>query len=484
MSGVVISYGDGWGTGLKEASKEAKTVSRRLADYADALNDEVYKKLNNYAGDRNENFNSALNSIRAKITQLEEDSDKYETYSADIDDLKETCKQVDQTVAARVESLTEEFKEANGITTSKFLDNIDLFLTNVKNRTFIGRWLDDAKDWFDQTKDYLKECIEDWYQFQGGEQYLYGSGEAFLKMALAVGTLLVGAATIAAGGPAIVLIGGIAGVILGVIGIINSLANGKNEVRALEEYSDDPAKARRLSGEDTVQDYLRQEGDKNIALRDGIAGTIDAVTIVCEVAKIASGTVALRSNLKSWAGEQGIWSKIKTSAISGTNELKNAFATNNFTNITSSLKNIAIRNLKINYLNADTGKDLGYTIQNWASLSKNALTDVRDWKKGDFGSDNMKSILETLAFNITTVEYEKSNSSNGRVEKKSFYLSKSYELIKKGFSISDDALKLFNSSNSSTKIAVPQSILPDAHVDVPINPIKIDLSGLRASLGY
>lgn len=484
MSGIVISYGGFIGTGLSEAADDAKKVSRRLSEYADALNDDVYRKLSNYAGERTENINSALNSLKGKITQLKDDSDKYTVYSADIDGLKDECQQVDRAVAARVEALTGEFKERNGIKTNTLLDNINLLLTKVKNSTFVGRWLDDASDWFKQADDYLKECIEDWYQFQGGKQFVKGATVAALELVAAVAGIVVTVAGIISGGWTIAAA---AALIAGVIAGANAVINLINEGRALAEYGNDPAKAQRISSENSLQDTMRSESDENIALWDGLAGALDAVTIICAAVGLVTGIKDMAKGLKTWAGNDKIWTKIKTSVASGGRELQAAYRNRDFSGIKTALKTNMMGNFKKSYLEFGSTKEKFSSIKNWAGLTKTVFTDVMDMSCGEFGFDNIKDMLKICAANITVVEYGKINAdgspkigSNGQQEKANISLSKITDSAKKMWSVPSDVIKLFSSSSSSVKVAVPEIQIPDIDVHVAMPSIKIDLAGMRS----
>lgn len=476
MSGIVISYGVGWGTGLKEAADGAKKVSDKLSDYSDALNDDVYKKLNNYAGERTEDFNTALNSIREKIAQLDDDADKYTTYSADIDDLQQTCRAVDKDVAARVESLTGEFKTRNDITTNKFFDSINLLLTKVKNSTFIGRWLDDAVDWYNDCEDYLKECIEDWYQFQGGKEFVKGMTVAALELVIAVTGIVATVAGIMAGGWTIAAVAALIG---GAIATVNAVTNMINEGRALAGYGEDPARAQRISKENSIQDTLRNETHKNISMWDGIAGTLDAVQIVCAAVAFVDG---IKTCVTNWGGSNGMGSAIRNGAANAWNETKNAFRIKDFTNIRTALQSNLSTTFQRNFLDVSDVEKGAKSVKNWGSLSKNIFTNINAIADGDFNKGNAWSAIKDITSMFTMGDYV-----NGSGDTK--YVS-AFDTIKIPgdlYSIGKSTIQLFTSpTKSSINISIPKNIMPDIKVDVRIDipDMKIDCSGLCSTLSY
>ena len=93
MSTASISY-----SSLKDASNEAKSVTKKLDKYADSLYDNVYKKLNKYDGSWTSNLSTAKSKTNAKISELRSEQSKYETYATDLIDLRDECKEVDKAV--------------------------------------------------------------------------------------------------------------------------------------------------------------------------------------------------------------------------------------------------------------------------------------------------------------------------------------------------------------------------------------------------
>ena len=97
MGTVAISY-----SSIKDASREAKSVARKLDDYADELVRSVYNKLNRYKGEWTGNISSASTSINNKVNELRTAAGEYETYATDLKDLREDCKETYKTVKSRI----------------------------------------------------------------------------------------------------------------------------------------------------------------------------------------------------------------------------------------------------------------------------------------------------------------------------------------------------------------------------------------------
>lgn len=294
MSVVSISYGS-----LKDASNEASGVAKRLNKYADVLQNTVYKSICNYKGTWTSNMSTAKSKVNDKVSALRAEADRFEKYSTGLIDLKKKCESTDKSVKLKVSSLTATFKNNHGIKNNPVVNAISYVFTAAGNKTFAGRWLGDFKDKGRAGIDYIKDSISNWYEFNGGKDFLKG---------VAVGTLeiLIGVVGVAALIASIVFTGGaslavIAGGIAGAFGIINGITNNVNEMRAYfaTAYMEDPATGKRLSSLDTFSATIRKETDNHVA--HGFATGLDIISIAASITSLFCGGASLLKNGYKWA---------------------------------------------------------------------------------------------------------------------------------------------------------------------------------------
>lgn len=298
MSQACISY-----SSIKNASSEASQVAKKLDKYANNLDSQIYKKLSNYSGSYTNNISQAKSNVNSKISDLRSRSKAYSTYSQDLLDLKDQCVSTDKAVKSNVSKLTASFKSANGIRDSKVENSINYFLTSIGNKTSVGRWLGNKKDEFDSAKEYIKQRIEDWWDYEGGAELVKGITIGVLEAVIAV-CAIVGA--VLTGGALWVVI---AGVVAGVIALVNAGVNIANEVSAYNTTKNgDPATGKRRSDVNTVQDYLRSSfvyGDDgenykyNSTLYE-IATGIDVVNLLCTTITFVDGIGQLVKKAYKW----------------------------------------------------------------------------------------------------------------------------------------------------------------------------------------
>lgn len=292
MSTASISY-----SSIKNAAGEARDVAKKLDKYADSINSTVYKKLNNYEGSWTGNITSARSKANAKISELRTEAGKYRTYADELDDLKTECESVDKAVRSKVSSLTASFKASHGIKNNVVVNTISYFFTSIGNSSSAGRWLNEKEDQIDAGMDYIKQRIEDWYDYEGGKDFIKGLLVGVLEIAIAVvGVVLLFLGTITGVWAVIVAI---ATVVAAVIAVANGFANIVNECRALGYGSDDPATAKRKSDLNTIQDTLRVETDSEFW--HNCAAGIDIVNIVCSVITVVDSAGKLLKNGYKWA---------------------------------------------------------------------------------------------------------------------------------------------------------------------------------------
>lgn len=298
MSQACISY-----SSLKDASSEAKAVSRKLETYANNLNTQIYKKLNSYSGSYTTNVSQAKSSVNAKISELNAKAAAYKTYATDLSDLKVQCAAMDKSVKSNISSLTASFKEANGIKDSKVQNTINYFLTSLGNSSVAGRWLGNQKDAFDSFKSYIKQSFEDWWDYEGGAELIKGIAIGVLEGVIAI-CAIVGA--VLSGGALLVVI---AGVVAGLIALGNAGVNIYNEVKAYNTTKNgDPATGRRRSDIDSAQDYLRSsfiygdDGEKYEydPAKYALATGIDVVNLVCTTITLVDSVGNLIKSAYKW----------------------------------------------------------------------------------------------------------------------------------------------------------------------------------------
>ncbi len=298
MGTAAISYNS-----LHSAAGEAREVSGRLTSYADGLNSNVYRKLMNYSGVHTGNINSASRFVNNKVNILRDRAAAYRTYASDLEELTAACRNTDRAVRGIVSRLTADFKRAHGIRNSVVENTLNRFLTDARNFSFAGRWLNDGQDKIRAGRDYLKQAIEDWWDYRGGKEFVTGLLEIAKKIA---GTTIMVLGALASGSMVFL----IAGVILGVIQAINEGVDLGNEIRAYWENSNgDPARGRRLSDENTVQDFMRNESEENVSFWHKAAGGIDLTVIICECINQVGSCRDFVKNAYNWT--KGTATKLK-----------------------------------------------------------------------------------------------------------------------------------------------------------------------------
>lgn len=282
-----ISY-----SSLKDAASEAKDVSRRLRTYENSLNNDVYRKLNSYRGDHSGNIASAINQIQVKKDALARKKQAYETYSKDLSNLKNECERTDVAVKSMVSKLTATFKSSHGISNNVVQNSINYVLTSIKNSSGAGRWISGLKDKKDAIKEYIKDTMKEWWDYDGGKQLVKGVALAAIEMTVAVLTVLTAGGWIAL----------IASTVLLALAVANGIVNIMNEGRAYAETNNanggDPALAKRRSDENTIQDTIRREFDSKFL--HGIAKSLDIVKVVCDLALLGTSAKKLLGKANSW----------------------------------------------------------------------------------------------------------------------------------------------------------------------------------------
>lgn len=291
MSTASISY-----SSLRNAAGEARDVAKKIDKYADSINSTVYKKLNNYEGSWTENITSARAKANAKISELRTEAGKYRDYADELDDLKTECESVDKAVKSKVSSLTASFKAAHGINNNVVINTISYFFTSIGNSSKAGRWLNEKTDQIDSGVDYLKQSIEDWYDYNGGKNLIKGIAVAVIEIAIAVlGVIILALGTVTG---VWAVVAAVATVVGAIIAVVDGVWNICNEVKALGYADNDPATAKRLSDLNTVSDTLRAGSDNE--LFHSIANIWDGATLICGIIGFLDGAKNLLKNGYKW----------------------------------------------------------------------------------------------------------------------------------------------------------------------------------------
>lgn len=297
MSTAVINYG-----GLKSAASAAGTTARRMDSYANEIKSTLVRQLGNYNGPKGGNVNEAMSELNRKASELETRADNYRRYETDLRSANDACKDTDGRVKSKVSSLTASFKNSYGISNSRIVNGISYVLTSFANATGIGRFFNDVSDWWDNQWDYLKNCIKDWYQYDGGKYLIGDSVLAVCTAALAI----IGAVTAVIAAIGAVTIGPIivaaAAVFLAITAAVGAGVNIWNNKKAYDAAQNrDPATAKRLDQVDTIQDALRKTDSK---FWHGVAGVLDVCELVANVVTIVDTVGELLKKGYIWVGKR------------------------------------------------------------------------------------------------------------------------------------------------------------------------------------
>jgi len=506
MSTVSISYKD-----LKNASSEANSVAKKFDSYANSLESKVYNKLKNYDGQWTSGLSNAYNKIGIKISDLRDQHDKYTKFSGDLSGLKEKCDDVDKSVKSKVSSLTASFKDAYGIKSNVVVNQINYFFTWIGNETAFGRWLGDKKDAVVAKKDYLKQCISEWYNYEGGKEALLGCLTGLSEIFAAVATVVY---TISTGGALLTII---AGVVAGVIAISNGVANIINENKAyVATLKGDPATGRRRSEINKWQDYLRSSfafGDSGENYEynkfyNDLAVGIDVTVIVCTVITAANSAGKFLKNTYKWA--TGDIAKVKDITMKQvfSKDSFAAFKTKSYNIWTSFKKNKGLfiknfcvsryqdfgKNIKSEYF--DFHKSNGKSnlkgsiksIKNMLSIPKDITKDLSTGEFNLFELGVDKVLLPGLTVfsvksteNIPVIDNQINFKPKSKIDKVT--VSDIKGLFEKGGKIGKSTIKLIDDGSKINKDVLDKLNLScDINISIPdVNIPNVDLPVLRAA---
>lgn len=304
MSTVAISYSD-----LHDASQQAHKVSKFMDDYADELEKHVLNKLNRYNGPWTGNLSGATNAVQAKINELHSDATRFQTYSDNLDDLRDVCDDTDKAVRSRIADITAEFKDANGIRNSAVENCLGYFFTSLGNSTSVGRYLGNGADVADACSDYIKEQIKVWYNYEGGKELIKAIVVDVLKIAGAIIAVVAAAIACVASGGVLAVIALVSACVLLVMAAVDVGVDLGHEIVAYEmgKNPQDAAMATRLRDISSFSSFMRNgiitdEYDQtafNQAYggRRLAANIWDGVKIACTVANIVCSLPSAVSNI-------------------------------------------------------------------------------------------------------------------------------------------------------------------------------------------
>ena len=94
---------------------------------------------------------SAYQTVSTKINESRTDYTRFETYSSDLDNLLDECKEVDDAVKSKVSRLTGDFKKANGIRDNVLENALAYTFSSIvfrEIRRVIMKYMDKQWEWW------------------------------------------------------------------------------------------------------------------------------------------------------------------------------------------------------------------------------------------------------------------------------------------------------------------------------------------------
>lgn len=244
MSTAVISYDS-----LMTSSGVAEKMAGYFNDYAESLRNDVLNKLNSYSGEHTENIGNAISRINNKLDELDKDSERFSKYGKDLSNLKDSCVRTDTMVKNKISSLSQTFCTNHNIRVSAVESTIAYlgvdFINNSPAGRFIGTVAGDAVG----TLNSWKRDIEEWYDYEGGKQFVENMSGIIIDAGIIAGTVAITALTGGVTAPFIVA---------AVLNLANDCVDSYFEGAALgASMSGDPATGRRLSKINSFQDFSK-----------------------------------------------------------------------------------------------------------------------------------------------------------------------------------------------------------------------------------
>lgn len=285
MSTAVFNYKD-----IGQAADQARKSADCLDSYREELDKKVSRKLDAYGGRRTANVSAVFTQIRRKKEELEDKAARLRTYGKNLDGLARECKAADVRVKGRISTLCQSFAIRHDIQISASAYRDAMLGTARANGNKVSRWFSDtgdkAGDWFDDAGN----RIAHWYQFEGGKYVIWENLKAALKIALGVVTVI---AALASSG--VVLL--IAGVVAGMMMVLDGAVDVGGNIAAGVVAKDDPVRAKRVSEVDELTEFMRLSYNKDV---HNAAAALDTVTLAANVVNLAAGIKNLAAKGYRW----------------------------------------------------------------------------------------------------------------------------------------------------------------------------------------
>lgn len=500
---VVISY-----SSLKNASSEAKQVATKLNTYANNLSNVVYNKLSRYDGNHTQNIATAKAKTNAKIDMLRKKSQAYRNYATDLVELRDKCESIDKTVKTKISKLTATFKSNHGIRNSKVENTINYYLIGLKNSSPAGRWLSNKKDQYNSVKDYLKQKMEDWWDYEGGKELIKGLALGILEVVAGIAGIVAAIGAILTAGTLLAAIAGVASLIASAIGVVNGLVSINEEAAAYNTTKNgDPATGRRRSKIDSLTDYLRSSfvyGDDGENYQynptlNKIAAGIDAVNLVCSAISFVSDVKNFIDSAKNMIKNAYKWTtgsfadvknlrmkniltkdnllqfgnKVKTTIKNGIGDISTAFRSGNFQKIKEFAFDFGddfVNNLKKGYtfeIFAEDSKVSSYIqhgsklVKNYTSITKTLIKKGPSAVVSDLVTKNL-NVAEVVTYNPDKVGVFAYDISKIKFNDIKDFVKEPTELVKKPTEFFNDGLEILHKFNdkSSVSVKIPDIAIP------------------------
>lgn len=457
MSAAVISY-----SSLTSAAAEASNTASKLERYSSGLSSMVYQKLTSCSWSSG-NLSSAQSRVSGKMSQLQEKSAAFTTYSTALKDLKTQCQSVDTAVKNRVSTLTASFRSDHGISSNAVIDSIGYLLTYADDQCVLFRIGSNAIDEVGGLLSYITQSQEDWWDYEGGSDLIEAMVLFSVSAACAVCNVITAAGAVVAGSPVLLTIAGAVGVAVAVIALLNVGVDFANEIRSYYQtkYEEDPALGLIRSDENTIQDVLRTETSSTElhALADGIdifitvGAIVSALGNLANFAKSASGWMTVNGTGEFSSGLDAFMSSLEKKYVTG----EDVKVIKNWASLAKTI-------VKEDYKLYDTLSSEDYTFSDvveaaaddslltaliWSNIT--LTTDVT-YEDGTSGS---KSISLSSLKNVVT-SLKKIDSSTDSL----------YDLLYEGDSILGEELLQKLSEISEIEIRIPEIYIPRTGFDL------------------
>lgn len=288
MSALALNY-----DGLTRISSYADKLANKADEYADRLTTKVVNKVDYVTGGTNDILSSAKYYVKAKVTELHEKREAYQTLSRNIANLVSNAKQIDKEVANAIAHNKESFLKSNShLKIDDWKANIINWLVDLKNKCPVFEVIGNAVNFIGTELSSIGDNIRYWYRCEGGKEKL--------EIVWALGAAAVSALLFLASFPISSFVAFCA-MIGALITAANSIYNVYTSFRAAAVANTDPAWAKIYGDRNTIQDGLRQRrfSTKFMNKLSYIsANMIDGVKLFCSVVAIGSAIKKVKLKFK------------------------------------------------------------------------------------------------------------------------------------------------------------------------------------------